>query len=222
MPRDWLNIKQDLSAHLVKMIASDDSLAFALVSSMECEAFKTLTSIPIAIEALYLIGGMKSSAGLRDPVRFSSLRDLKLIMLGTGSEPRARGLRHELEVMAKQQGIPLNIAYEMQSVTAVQDLIERDIGFGILPFDAVRRRVEERALKAFRIVDPEVCREIRLVRSSARVLSAADSAVMKGILRLAIEETRKGLSPLRRVPLSRDSLSSDLKSLKLTAEASAE
>ena len=42
----------------------------------------------------------------------------------------------------------------MQSVTAVLDLIERDIGFGILPFGAVRRRVEEDDLKSFTIADP--------------------------------------------------------------------
>lgn len=89
----------------------------------------------------------------------------------------------------------------MQSVTAVQDLIERDIGFGILPFGAVRRRVEEGSLKAFRIVEPEVSREIRLVRSSRSLLSVADRAVMKSLLRLASEETSRQGSSLR--PIAR-------------------
>jgi len=87
-------------------------------------------------------------------VRFSHLKSLKLIMLGIGVQSRSRGLKHELELEAKRQGISLNFSHEMQSVTAVQDLIERDIGFGILPFGAVRRRVEEGSLKAFRIVEP--------------------------------------------------------------------
>jgi hypothetical protein len=86
-------------------------------------------------------------------------------------------------------------------VTAVQDLIEKDIGFGILPFGAVRRRVEEGTLKTFRITEPEVCREIRLVRSPRHQLSVADRALMKILLDLAIEETRKDGGSLR--PIAR-------------------
>ena len=133
-------------------------------------------------------------------MRFSHLKSLKLIMLGIGVQSRSRGLKHELELEAKRQGISLNFSHEMQSVTAVQDLIERDIGFGILPFGAVRRRVEEGSLKAFRIVEPEVSREIRLVRS-ASLLSVADRAVMKSLLRLASEETGRQGSSLR--PIAR-------------------
>ena len=134
-------------------------------------------------------------------MRFSHLKSLKLIMLGIGVQSRSRGLKHELELEAKRQGISLNFSHEMQSVTAVQDLIERDIGFGILPFGAVRRRVEEGSLKAFRIVEPEVSREIRLVRSPRGLLSVADRAVMKSLLRLASEETGRQGSSLR--PIAR-------------------
>ena len=152
---------------LVRRISSDDKLAFALVSGMECDASQRLISMPLAIEQLYLVGSPRLSAALSDPVRFSHLKSLKLVMLGIGDQHRSRGLKHELEAEAKRQGISLDFSHEMQSVTAVQDLIERDIGFGILPFGAVRRRVEEGSLKAFRIVEPEVCREIRLVRLRA-------------------------------------------------------
>ena len=138
-PAIRLNIEQDLSVRLVRRISSDDKLAFALVSGMECDAAQTLISIPLAIEQLYLIGSPRLSAKLSNPVRFSQLNRLKLIMLGIGDQ-RSRGLKHELEVEAKRQGISLDFSHEMQSVTAVQDLIERDIGFGILPFGAVRRR----------------------------------------------------------------------------------
>jgi hypothetical protein len=108
----------------------------------------------------------------------------------------------------------------MQSVTAVQDLIERDIGFGILPFGAVRRRAEEGTLKTFRIVEPEVCREIRLVRSPRHQLSVAGRAVMKIVLDLAIEETREKASSLR--PIARLSGKGflDLESRKSVAEKS--
>ena len=177
-PAIRLNIEQDLSVRLVRRISADDKLAFALVSGMECDASQSLISIPLAIEQLYLVGP-RFSAALSDPVRFFHLKSLKLIMLGIGDQHRSRGLKHELEVEAKRQGISLDFCDEMQSVTAVQDLIERDIGFGILPFGAVRRRVEEGSLKAFRIVEPEVCREIRLVRSPRHQLSVADRAVMK-------------------------------------------
>jgi LysR family nitrogen assimilation transcriptional regulator len=219
-PAIRLNIEQDLSVRLVGRISSDDTLAFALVSGMECDAIQSLAAIPLAIEQLYLVGSPRLSADLTDPVRFSHLKSLNLIMLGIGDQHRSRGLKHELEREAKRQGITLDFSHEMQSVTAVQDLIERDIGFGILPFGAVRRRVEEGSLKLFRIVEPEVCREIRLVRSPHHQLSVADRAVMKSLLHLATEETRKqsgGLRPMTRLSGGRPP---DLGSRKRVAERS--
>lgn len=215
-----LNIEQDLSVRLVKRIWSDDTLAFALVSGMECDAFRTLISTPLATEQLYLVGSSTLSTRLKDPVRFSTLKNLTLIMLGIGVRNRSRGLKHELSVEAKRQGISLNFSHEMQSVTAVQDLIERDIGFGILPFGAVRRRVEEGSLTAFRIVEPEVRREIRLVRSPRRQLSVADRAVMKLLLHLAVEETRKEGSSLRPVTQPGGGRSRDSTSRQHAAETS--
>jgi LysR family nitrogen assimilation transcriptional regulator len=218
-PAIRLNIEQDLSVRLVRRISSDDKLAFALVSGMECDASQRLVSIPLAIEQLYLVGP-RFSAALSDPVRFFHLKSLKLIMLGIGDQHRSRGLKHELEAEAKRQGISLDFSHEMQSVTAVQDLIERDIGFGILPFGAVRRRVEEGSLRAFRIVEPEVCREIRLVRSPGRQLSVADRAVMKSLLRLAVEETRREGGSLHPIARQSGSRSTDLQSRKRVAETS--
>ena len=218
-PAIRLNIEQDLSVRLVRRISADDTLAFALVSGMECDASQSLISIPLAIEQLYLVGP-RLSAALSDPVRFFHLNSLKLIMLGIGDQHRSRGLKHELEAEAKRQGISLDFSHEMQSVTAVQDLIERDIGFGILPFGAVRRRVEEGSLKAFRIVEPEVCREIRLVRSPGRQLSVADRAVMKSLLRLAVEETRREGGSLHPIARQSGSRSTDLQSRKRVAETS--
>jgi LysR family transcriptional regulator, nitrogen assimilation regulatory protein len=215
-----LNIEQDLSVRLVRRISSDDKLAFALVSGMECDASQRLISMPLAIEQLYLVGSPRLSAALSDPVRFSHLKSLKLVMLGIGDQHRSRGLKHELEAEAKRQRISLDFSHEMQSVTAVQDLIERDIGFGILPFGAVRRRVEEGSLKAFRIVEPEVCREIRLVRSPGRQLSVADRAVMKRLLHLAVEETRKEGGSLHPIARPSGSRSPDLESRRRAAETS--
>jgi LysR family transcriptional regulator, nitrogen assimilation regulatory protein len=211
-PAIRLNIEQDLSVRLVRRISSDDALSFALVSGMECDAVHTLIEMPLAIEQLYLVGSPRLSNDLRDPVRFSRLASLRLIMLGIGDRRRARGLKHELEAEATRRGMSLNFSHEMQSVTAVQDLIERDIGFGILPFGAVRRRIEEGSLKAFRIVEPGVYREIRLVRSPRRQLSAADRAVLERLLHLATEETRKRQGSLGPIVRSNRDRSADVKS----------
>jgi hypothetical protein len=111
-PAIRLNIEQDLSVRLVRRISLDDTLAFALVSGMERDAIQTLISIPLAIEQLYLIGSPRLSVKLGNHVRFSQLKRLKLIMLGIGDQ-RCRGLKHELEVEAKRQGISLNFSHEM-------------------------------------------------------------------------------------------------------------
>ena len=80
-------------------------LAFALASGMECDAIQTLIAKPLAIEQLYLVGSPTLSIRLGDPVRFSHLASLKLIRLGIGDQHRSSGLRRELEVEAKRQGI---------------------------------------------------------------------------------------------------------------------
>jgi LysR family nitrogen assimilation transcriptional regulator len=217
-PAVCLNIEQDLSVRLVERIATDDTMTFAIVSGTESDAVPTLITEPLANERLYLVGSPKLSAGVSDPIKFAQLEGLKLVMLGVGPPARRRGLRREVELEAKRQGISIEVAYEMQSVTAVKELIERNFGFGILPFGAVRHRVEEGSMRAIRIVEPKVCREIRLARSARRRLSPADYEVRNHFIALIDEELRKRGSTLRKIPRSVVSVPSDLRDPKGRAQ----
>jgi DNA-binding transcriptional LysR family regulator len=198
-PAVCLNIEQDLSVRLVERVTTDNATTFAIVSGMEADAVRTLITEPLADESLYLVGSPKLLDSVSDPVRFEQLHRHKFIMLGIGLPSRSRGLRREVELQAKRQGISIEVTHEMQSVNAVQDLIERSVGFGILPFGAVRRRVDEGSLRAIRIVEPEVCREIQLASSARRSLSFADQEVRKNIMALINEELQKPGNCLRRI-----------------------
>src|SRR6476620_11730155 len=81
-PAIRLNIEQDLSVRLVRRISSDDRLAFALVSGMECDASQRPISIPLAIEQLYLVGSPGLSAALSDPRAFLSPQEFKTYHAG--------------------------------------------------------------------------------------------------------------------------------------------
>ena len=68
--------------------------------------------------------------------------------------------------------------------------------------------------------EPEVGREIRLVRSPRHQLSVADRAVMNILLHLAIEETRKEGGSLRPIARLSGKRFPDLESRKSVAEKS--
>jgi LysR family nitrogen assimilation transcriptional regulator len=208
-PDVCLNIEQDLSVRLVERVTTDDATTFAIVSGMEADAVRTLITEPLADESLYLVGSPTLLGSVSDPIKFEQLNGHKFVMLGIGLPSRPRGLRREVELQAKRQGISIEVTHEMQSVNAVQDLIERSVGFGILPFGAVRRRVDEGSLRAIRIVEPEVCREIQLARSARRRLSFADREVRKNIIALINEELQKPGNSLRRISRSAVSASSE-------------
>jgi LysR family transcriptional regulator, nitrogen assimilation regulatory protein len=76
----------------------------------------------------------------------------------------------------------------MQSVSAVKDLVEQGLGVSILPYGAVRRRIEDGRLHARPIIRPNVCREICLAYPARQELSPADRAVRDTIAALIAQE----------------------------------
>lgn len=186
-PHIDLNLVQDLSARLTERIAAETELSFAVVSGFELGRASDVVSETIAVERLFLVGCPDVLRRSTRPVRFTELADYRLILLGTRRPGRPHGLRRMLEEEARQQKIRLQVAHEMQSVTAVTELVERKLGVAILPLGTVGRRVAERKLTARPIAQPEVTREICLISSGRNRLSAADRAV-QGILRSLVAE----------------------------------
>jgi LysR family nitrogen assimilation transcriptional regulator len=183
-PEITLNLVQDLSARLIERVSSEQALTFVVASSFELGRAREITSEPLANEPLFLVGSPELMPDRDDPIRFAQLPEYRLIMLGTGNIGRSHGLRRTVEKEAERQNIKLQIAYEMQSVTAVTELLERKLGVAILPLGTVARRIADGKLKAVHIVDPEVCRELCLAFSTKHPLSPAGRAVRSALTAL--------------------------------------
>jgi LysR family nitrogen assimilation transcriptional regulator len=183
-PEVTLNLVQDLSARLIERVSSEQDLTFVVVSSFELGRVREIVSEPLAKEPLFLVGSPELMPTGDEAVRFAELPKYRLIMLGTASIGRSHGLRRTVEKEAERQNIKLQIAYEMQSVTAVTELIERKLGVAILPLGTVARRIADGKLKALHIVDPEVCRELCLAFSTKHPFSPAGRAVRSTVTTL--------------------------------------
>jgi LysR family transcriptional regulator, nitrogen assimilation regulatory protein len=201
-PEVTLNLVQDLSARLIERVATEQDLTLALVSSFDLGRVREVTSQPLANERLFLVGSPELMPDRDSPVRFAELSKYRLIMLGTGAMGRSNGLRRTVEQEAERQNVELNIVYEMQSVTAVTELVERKLGVSLLPLGTVARRVAEGKLRALPVRDPEICRELCLAFSTRRHLSPAARAVRSVVTALVselIEDESAVLRPLQQV-----------------------
>jgi LysR family nitrogen assimilation transcriptional regulator len=190
-PEVSLHITELLSGELTQQIAQNASaLAFAVSSVASLDSASDLVSEPLLREDLYLVGSRETLEVSDEPVPYSTLAGRKLVVLGTGIAHRTHGLRQLLEAASIVEGVQLNVAFEMQSIAAVKDLVKAGLGYGILPSATVSDRVSDGTLVARRIVQPPVSRTLYFVRSRRRPLSKAEdhvAAALKKIIRDEID-----------------------------------
>lgn len=136
---------------------------------------RSLASERLFVEELCLIGP-DASRGLALPdggeVGFARLAELPLILPGA-----AHGLREMLERLASAQNVGLNSEMDVDSYAAIKDLVERGLGFSVLPLHAVSAEAAAGRLRCWSIVEPGIQREVHLVKPSDRPLTRAVTAV---------------------------------------------
>lgn len=129
----------------------------------------------LAKEEAYLIG-------CRDDVRMPDstcdvvdLAELPLVLY-----PERTGSRLLLERVARDVGIRLDVAYEVESQEVLRDFVARGLGFGVLPYSSmVRARREADSLRAVRVVGVGFRRD--LAWRADRPLRPAAAAVASAI-----------------------------------------
>jgi LysR family transcriptional regulator, nitrogen assimilation regulatory protein len=118
-------------------------------------------------EALYLVGpGGTGSLGQSIP--FSEVAKLPLIL-----PSRPHGLRLLIDNYAAQQSKTLIIDCELDSLTAIKELVEEGAGWTILSYASVHREVKSGRLTAQRVVKPKISRDLVLATSTQRPMSRA-------------------------------------------------
>lgn len=101
-------------------------------------------------------------------VTLASVADLPLILPG-----RRHGLRRAVDYAARQAGVRLNIAYEVDSLATIKALVRQGDCFAILPFSGVATEIRENKCQVFQIVEPNISTAFSMAiarnRPSARV-----------------------------------------------------
>ena len=128
-PRASLSIVEGYSQSLAEQVVMG-KLDFALL--LNPQASPNLVIDPIGPEVLYLIGA-KRVGDNSDYVNLSDIASIPLIMPHT-----IHTIRPLVEYEAARLGIMLNIAFEIDSVRSISELVQKGRGHTVMPLNAMR------------------------------------------------------------------------------------
>lgn len=152
---------------------------------------RTLHLEPLLTEELYLIGGVDAFPPGCSEVPFESLPGFRLAMPGP-----AHSLRQLLEARATSNGIRLDIAIEIDSLTVIKGVAETERVVTILPRGAAADEIGAGRLRACRIVSPTLSRSVSVVTSAVRDHSRACTEVARLIMEIGrVGEGARVLDP---------------------------
>ena len=137
---------------------------------------KVLTSYPVLTEELCLLGPATPMEDVKTPA-FGPLTLKQVAPLPLILPSSSHGLRELLEREAVANKLPLNTVIDVDSYGNIKELVEKGLGYSILPFNAISREVREGRLRSWRIAKPELKRDVHLVHATDRPMTNAVSAI---------------------------------------------
>ena len=109
----------------------------------------------LAQEEFFLVGRTGDAIVATPEMTLRDVGDLPLLLPGSRG-----GIRRVVDRVFAEQGVPMNVAMEIDSNEAQLDLISVGDGYAILPYSAVHREVESGLVCAARIVQPAIRRHL--------------------------------------------------------------
>ena len=170
-PRIKLRIAEAMSGYVLDWLRLGRVDLGVLYQTVEDRG---LRSVSLMAEALVLFGPAKGLEGPNPagaPVPFAAAAALPLILPSSG-----HGLRKLIAEQAATQGLRLDAGIEIDAYGAIKVLVERRLGFSILPEHAVQKEIDEGRLRTWPF-DPPLMRTVHLVQPTDRPLSHAVKAV---------------------------------------------
>lgn len=138
-------------------------------------------------EALLLVGSSKQRLTMDAPVEFKSLAGEQLVL-----PSQAHGLRNILDTYASRAGITLTSSLEVDSLTAMIDLVRGGFGMTILPLAPIHAQVTSGALTAARLVEAAPTRRVLIAYPADRPAMPAARFVGEAFARVASDLVHSG------------------------------
>ncbi len=175
-PRATLGVVEGLTVYLLEWLAIgrvDVSVLYSPVPSPLVE------TVPVMEAPLYLIGPAPAR-GRRRTARPLPLSELPQYPLVVPARPHA--IRMHVETRLANLGLKLNVAWEVDGIAAILDLVRAGHGRAVLPIHALAGR---EGLEARPIVRPRLAAALALGISAQRPLTPLARATMALVRELA-------------------------------------
>jgi LysR family nitrogen assimilation transcriptional regulator len=179
LPNLDIRIFEGLGEENLALLAAD---RLDLALSYTNTASRDIECLPLIREDLFLICPLSEPGDHGDAIPFRELARRPLIL---PSQPHS--LRSLLDSTAQQQDIALNITYQLDSMAPKKEMVQRGLGYTILPFGAVHREIQDGHLRARRIIQPELSRTLYLAHSRLHPRSKARDA-LEGLVYRLVEQ----------------------------------
>jgi len=152
------------------------------------KAARSLRSEPLMQESLFLIGPPDMERSGEDAVPFAEMASLPLLLPST-----RHGLRNILELFAQEAGVSLDVTVEMDSYTAMKDLVRHGYGCTILPLAPIYEDVAAGRLVAVPICDPSPTRQLVLSYPTDRPVSRAAQLAGESLAGIMADHVNRGI-----------------------------
>jgi LysR family nitrogen assimilation transcriptional regulator len=180
-PRVRLRIAEAMSGYVLDWLRLGRVDLGVLYQTIEDRG---LRSVSLLSETLVLLGpanGLEGPVALVGTVPFSSIASLPLVLPSPG-----HGLRTLIAEQAGAEGLQLTIGIEIDAYGAIKNLVERGLGFSVLPEHSVEKEVEDGRLRAWHF-HPPLMRTVHIVSPTDRPLSHA-ARLVESLCRTTIRD----------------------------------
>lgn len=184
-----LNVVEGMSEEVMRRLG-DNSIDMGFTYNPT--AVSGIATEPLLIEDLYLVGSTGAD-GPGGTVTFADVCKKSLILPSKGF-----GLREWIEETARERGLTIDVAFEIDSVTTIRELVEGGLGWTVLPFASVHRAVSAGRLAAAQITRPRVSRTLHFAYASSHSETNASRAIREVIDRVIDESIRESGGRLRK------------------------
>ncbi len=185
-PHVELRIDEAYSGTLIDWVIAGD-LDIAIVNHIRHKA--EVSVHPLIDEELVLVqNGREPSA--TGPILFKLLKELPLVL-----PSQRHGLRGIVDRVANQQGIKITPQIEVDALAPTLKLVAESNLSAVLPAIVVRRTAASLPLRARRIIEPSLSRQLVYVYRNRRSLPRA----VKAFIELLSDELKRDIEP----PISR-------------------
>lgn len=147
-------------------------------------------ALSLAEAETFLVGPEGDPVTAKPTVKFKALNGLPLVAFC-----RPSSWRDQLEQVARQRGVQLNVVLEADSLALQLGIASRGGAYALLGSYAIDVARHQHRIQAARLVDPPIVRHIALALARTGQLSPATRAVMQAALALAQEMSLDAARP---------------------------